>query len=327
MTKLFTTLLPSCSNLNKTDRDGRTAIMYACLLNRPKMVTALVERGADIHLRDTKGRTALAYSCDIDISILSHLLELGADVDSMDNSDITILMTACEKGNFEAVKVLLDHDANINITDNCGHTALNIARKFERYKIRYLLKINQNSVDRSGHTKLMSAVFVNDFKLFTVLLSDWDDIDKKDPNGRTALMHACLSNRPKMVAALLKKGADPNLRDNDGRTALMFSCECIDILCQLIRMKVEVNYKSRSGETALMAAWSFANYTAVYILLTYGANIVNDGDASLETTNFSEDDIKQLLEIKQSIESKVDLSLDETRQLEKTFLQSLNTIN
>ncbi|ORU91257.1 MAG: hypothetical protein A6F71_08425 [Cycloclasticus sp. symbiont of Poecilosclerida sp. M] len=276
--ELFTTLLLGSPNVNEADLNGRTALMYACSFNRPKMVTALVERGANLHQRDVCGKSALAHSCH-NISILTYLLELGAEVDSIDRRCRTILMTACEKGNFKAVSVLLDHGANINLIDNDDQSVLDVARKFKRYEIIQQLKINQNSVFGSGNINLTTAVIADDFKLFTVLVSDCDDMDETDLGGQTTLMQACFFNRPKMVAALLKKGANPHIQDNDGRTALMFSFNYTDILVQLLRMKVDVKYKSKDGKTPLMVAFSCENPIAVYCLLAYGTiDISDEGD-------------------------------------------------
>ncbi|ORU91256.1 MAG: hypothetical protein A6F71_08420 [Cycloclasticus sp. symbiont of Poecilosclerida sp. M] len=103
-------------------------------------------------------------------------------------------------------------------------------------------------------------------------------MDETDLGGQTTLMQACFFNLQKMATILLEKGAHP-LQDNDGRTALMFSFNYTDILVQLLRMKVNVKYKSKDGKTPLMVAFSCENPIAVYCLLAYGTiDISDEGD-------------------------------------------------
>ncbi|ORU91258.1 MAG: hypothetical protein A6F71_08430 [Cycloclasticus sp. symbiont of Poecilosclerida sp. M] len=138
-------------------------------------------------------------------------------------------------------------------------------------------------------------------------------------------MFACTNNHPKIVAALLEKGADPSLRDNSGRTALTLSCNCTNILIQLLRTKVDVNSKSKCGITPLMLAWFCGNPTAVYILLSRGANVESFDEGNRTAFSFSKDDIKRLLKIKQSLEPKIDLSQHEIRPLVNPYRDSLDS--
>jgi ankyrin repeat protein len=50
---------PNCADVNHTDCDGQTALMYAGSNNHAEVVRVLVNARADINLRDNDGRTAL----------------------------------------------------------------------------------------------------------------------------------------------------------------------------------------------------------------------------------------------------------------------------
>ena len=57
--------LSSHSNVDQTDRDGTTPLMYAAAFGHTKMVEWLLSRNADIHKRDRDGVNALMYSVSI----------------------------------------------------------------------------------------------------------------------------------------------------------------------------------------------------------------------------------------------------------------------
>ncbi|ORU91264.1 MAG: hypothetical protein A6F71_08460 [Cycloclasticus sp. symbiont of Poecilosclerida sp. M] len=136
--ELFSTLLTDWANVNETDLDGLTSLMFACSRDRPIMVAALLEKGANPNIRDGASWTALAHSHRADSSILSRLLELNVDVNSTSNCGTT-LAASCYASKYEAVRILLSHGANINILDVHGFTALDIALRFSNHGIVQLL--------------------------------------------------------------------------------------------------------------------------------------------------------------------------------------------
>ena len=71
-------------NVNETDNEGKTALMYAIINDGgPRAldwVEALVGQKADIHLRDYHGRTAYAHAVESEeLAIAKFLIELGSD--------------------------------------------------------------------------------------------------------------------------------------------------------------------------------------------------------------------------------------------------------
>ena len=54
-------LLASGADVNATNRQGRTALMYAADRDAPDMVRLLLEAGADFTMRDRTGKTAREY--------------------------------------------------------------------------------------------------------------------------------------------------------------------------------------------------------------------------------------------------------------------------
>ena len=55
-------VLRSTDNINLQDKDGKTALMYACQYANPVIVNLLLRNNADVSLTDGQGKTALDYA-------------------------------------------------------------------------------------------------------------------------------------------------------------------------------------------------------------------------------------------------------------------------
>jgi len=70
---------------------------------------------------------------------IKKLLESGADVNTADKNNFTLLMSFVEKGDEDIVQLLLDYGANVNVKDLFKMTALDYAIKKKQLKIAKLL--------------------------------------------------------------------------------------------------------------------------------------------------------------------------------------------
>jgi len=145
-------------------------------------------------------------------SIVAEMLALGADVNTVltednyvytdESEDIkvflgaTSLMFSCAYGYPEIIQILLDHDADINIQDRSGWTALMYATWNESYPeigiyIKKLLKAgaDPNIQDKFNNwTALMNlAIWSGDTDLMETLVEAGADINAKNNDGQTAL--------------------------------------------------------------------------------------------------------------------------------------------
>ncbi len=73
------------------------------------------------------------------MSEIEKLLESGADVNTSDKNNFTLLMSFVAKGDEHIVKILLDYGANINVKDLFNMTALDYAIRKKQLKIAKLL--------------------------------------------------------------------------------------------------------------------------------------------------------------------------------------------
>ena len=118
-------------DVNKTDPDGRTALLMASFEGHTGIVRLLVENEAPLDHRDAAGRSALMYAASgPNHETVRLLLEAGADPNIVDKGEgFTALMFAAAEGQLEVVRVLLRHNANVSVRDVDGDTARDFAAK------------------------------------------------------------------------------------------------------------------------------------------------------------------------------------------------------
>jgi ankyrin repeat protein len=94
--------------LEETDWWSRTAWLVALLVGDLEKAQLLRACGANLHARGRCGRPPLFYAIEGEHpEVLRWLLEIGQDVESSDEFDVTALMTAVELDAAESVQVLL----------------------------------------------------------------------------------------------------------------------------------------------------------------------------------------------------------------------------
>ncbi|MBW5397584.1 ankyrin repeat domain-containing protein, partial [Brachyspira pilosicoli] len=119
-------LINNGADINVTNEDGETPLMYASKLHNIKMVELLIQKGANINAFDDYGNTALMYGVN-NLETVKLLVENGADVNSQKGGS-TALILACKprRGrNIDVIKYLVSKNADINAQDHQGDTALN----------------------------------------------------------------------------------------------------------------------------------------------------------------------------------------------------------
>ena len=104
------------ADVDKTNRDGISALMYLCLADSSraeKNLVTILEQGASTELRDKNGKTALMYAVNnSDKAVAKTYCELLAEfgnplVDAKDNNEKTALDYAAERDNETLVAWLL----------------------------------------------------------------------------------------------------------------------------------------------------------------------------------------------------------------------------
>ena len=126
-------------NIEENFNDSNnTPLTISCFWGFPKSVSLLLEYGANPMKRNKEGMVPLEITNSI--KCMKALLEYGVNIDYKNKEGFTRLMKASYLGNEEIVEFLINNGANINIRNNRGETAYDLAYKSDRLDICKLLK-------------------------------------------------------------------------------------------------------------------------------------------------------------------------------------------
>lgn len=121
-------------DVDQPNLSGETVLMMASLYGLLPEVKILVDqRAATIN---KSGWTALHYACtNGHLQIAEFLLNKGAQVNALSDSDTTPLMMAVRSGNIQLVRLLLDRGADLQIRNHQGFNAIDVADLFSQEEI------------------------------------------------------------------------------------------------------------------------------------------------------------------------------------------------
>lgn len=120
------------------------------------------------------------------------------------------------------IALLLEHNADQNVTDKEGRTPLIIAASYQdNDTVPLLIKHGAiiNRQDKKGYTALMRIVVVGDIEKTKLLIDHGAEINKQNKYGETALMGA-LESKQFQTEYLIDSHADVTLRNKKNLSAL-----------------------------------------------------------------------------------------------------------
>ena len=125
---------------------------------------------------------------------------------------------------------------------------------------------------KPGKTTLMDAAHRGDKKAFQAALAAGDQLTDVDASGWTPLMYAASSYGDSPLSEIVKAGVDVNARSKRGETALMASAVTGMVDEDLLNAGAEVNAVNDDGITALMLLVQRGDPDQVETLLKAGAD-------------------------------------------------------
>jgi ankyrin repeat protein len=141
------------------------------------------------------------------------------------NDGRTALHIATQEGNFEILKILVEHGIDIDTTDETGESAVfDAIRARNENCAEFLLQQNPNTniINSRGKTLLHIAAHTGLTDIGRLLLATNTVVGTQDKEGNTAL-HDCFTSEftiDTMVELLLTHGCNPLIKNQKGETAL-----------------------------------------------------------------------------------------------------------
>lgn len=145
-------LLDAGASPNRTIIRGHTPLITASRVGRPDIVSVLLQAGANPKHQDDLGWTSLHHAIleeRANLSVVTMLVDAGADVNAQDRRLRTPLHRAAQYGHVDIVQYLLKTGANPNSKDESGWTpyerveCMGTADGATEARVKEMLKANQ----------------------------------------------------------------------------------------------------------------------------------------------------------------------------------------
>ena len=239
--------------------DVVSLIKSASIGNNVENINYLVKTlGIDVDTKDTN--TMLHYAVgNGSIEAANELIKLGADIDNTNANFKTSLHYVIENNSnklLESVNLLLSKNANPNIQDKNGNTALHLAvinahnsKEYSKYieVINALIKYNANVniLNNKNQLALNISVSNNDTEISNILINAKSELNNID-NGYAPIHVAVKNNNISIVENLLLNGANIDMKDKRGYSPLAIAVENnnYEMCRKIIRSNATVDSKA-----------------------------------------------------------------------------------
>jgi len=289
-------LLEAGANPDTTDSSHRTAAFYACgegtffddppknlvpqslRLHRPFLPFRPGARGLVLGKRKGEWPTdRVVKSRHGDAPRLKWLIDAGADIHVVADSQNDVLAVAAMAADAERIRLLLSAGGDIERTTRKGLNALQLAAAYGNAAMFELL-LDAGSKWEPSLLPWTAKAYEDVDEKVRLLLARGANVNEADSDGRTALLCA-LECSPTAAARLLQAGADPHVRARHGECALVIAAQYTSatVLESLLKRGFDVDERSvwyqHSPALALAAASEFDSAAKVRLLLAAGAKV------------------------------------------------------
>ena len=199
-------------NVNATEGDGSTALLWAAHNGDADLVDRLLKAGADVKVKNDFGATAMSEAAFAgNTAVIEKLLNAGADPDSPAADGQTALMVVARTSNVAAARALLDHGAHVNAKESQKEqTALMWAAAEKQPGM--VKELIAHGADVNARTLINEDI---------AQVSSEPRAGYRSYGGLTALIFAAREGCVQCAVALKEGGANLNLPDPEGVTPLL----------------------------------------------------------------------------------------------------------
>jgi ankyrin repeat protein len=249
--KLIATMITRQADVNATDRQWWTPLMYACNRGLEKTVRLLLKNNASLEQANAEGFTALGVAAHAGkVGIVRLLLRKGAKVDDATFNTRSAMIAAIYGGHLDIVKLLVEKGgASCMALEADGKTALAYALCRKKTSMEIIEYLARQMVDNYWHVD-----FRDFYPLSVAIRNGRNDAVKMFIEEGWSISHFCTNS----LSPLLTAASCAN------NVALKMILES--------RQRPKVNDRDEKGKSALMAVLP-DNLFGIYILLKNGADL------------------------------------------------------
>lgn len=245
----------------------------------PILINDILDSGANIEVKSRRREsTPLHRAAKIgSMSVVTTLIERGANLDACDNKGNTALFKAIKACRYDVANVLIKYGASLTTTNVDGDTIVDCILDFDYIDLKALIacKFDINLKNKHGQTLLHMATIQQASECATLLLQNGADLNSVDNNGCTPLSIAVQYQYLDLIALFLANGANPNYRNNNKDNTLLITAvltKNFDSVKLLLEYNAKVDLTDKNGKSALHHACFTSNTNIAYLLLSYQAS-------------------------------------------------------
>ncbi|XP_063992926.1 poly [ADP-ribose] polymerase tankyrase [Diachasmimorpha longicaudata] len=266
---------------------------------RKQIIEALIRKNGSLNEKNKDFLTPLHVATDHSYyDAMDVLLRHNARVNALDGLGQTALHRCARDDNVQAVRILLSYNVDPTIVSLQGYTATQVATE-------NVLKILQNppSCTEDVEVQLLEASKSGDLTAVErILQANPHAVNCRDLDGRhsTPLHFAAGYNRVPVVEYLLANGADVHAKDKGGLVPLHNACSYghYEVTELLVKHGASVNVADLWRFTPLHEAAAKGKCEIVRLLLRHGADASKknrDGATPLDLVREGDQDVADLL--------------------------------
>jgi ankyrin repeat protein len=215
-------------NVNKSYGPKGSILHIASAVGSKNIVNALIQKGCRLNAMDEHRRIPLHIACqsgNLDVcKLLLNMHELSL-LNYADEERQLPLHLAAELCHAHIISLLLEEGSNVYAADEKGRAPLHLVCKQGSYSTAKILLqhgARVNVKDKSGLTPLHYAAMSANVELVWLLISYGASVSTGDDDGATPLHKASTFTSGIMVKRLVELGSDPNAEDEQRHTSLYY---------------------------------------------------------------------------------------------------------
>ncbi|UYV70657.1 hypothetical protein LAZ67_8000182 [Cordylochernes scorpioides] len=259
---------------------SRTVLIGSLVLALILLRRLEVDLGLDVNCVDNYGKTpAHLASQNGHLDSIKILYKYGAKTSYMDSRGLTVLCHAIFHNHIDIVKFILTQEPHVDCIEGMyGFNSLHTASEKGFLEIvNYLIhkNTNVNAKNDKKWTALHAASINGHLKIVEVLILNGANVNAKWASGATPLHLATENGNLEIINVLLKNGAQVNAADKYDRAPLHYAAKDghENIAKTLLKHNAHIDISGFEGTTPLHLAAAFGWPGLIQILLDHGATI------------------------------------------------------